>query len=48
MLGEASEAFEALPLLQDIGLLRNILYSGVWIKFNQGMQKERKKVKNGK
>jgi len=48
MLGEASEAFEVLPLLQDIGLLRNILYSGVWIKLNQGMQKERKKVKNGK
>lgn len=48
MLGEASEAFEALPLLQDIRLLRNILYSGVWIKYNQGMQKERKKAKNGK
>lgn len=48
MLGEVSEAMEALPLLQDIGLLRNILYSGIWIKYNQGMQKERKKAKNGK
>lgn len=48
MLGEASQAFEALPLVQDIGLLRNILYSGIWIKYNQGIQKERKKAKNGK
>lgn len=47
ILGEASEAFEALPLVQDEGLLRNILYSGVWLKYNLGMQKERKK-KNGK
>lgn len=48
MLGEASEAFEELPLEQDLGLLRNILYSGVWIKYNRDMQKERKKAKHGK
>lgn len=48
MLGDASEAFEALPLLQDVGLLRNILYSGIWMKYNQGIQKERKREKHGK
>lgn len=48
MLGEASEAFESLPLIQDVRLLRNIMYSGVWIKYNQGMQKERMKANNGK
>ncbi len=47
ILGEASEAFEMLPLVQDIGILRNILYSGVWIKYNRQMQEERKKAKHG-
>lgn len=42
VLGEASRGFEHLPLVQDIHLLRNILYSGLWIKFNRGMQKDRK------
>ena len=44
VLGKASRAFEILPLVQDIYLLRNILYSGLWIKYNQGMQ-NKKKVK---
>lgn len=42
VLGDASRAFEILPLVQDIHLLRNILYSGIWIKYNRGMQKEMK------
>ena len=42
VLGEASRAFEALPLVQDIHLLRNILYSGLWIKYNRGMQNDKK------
>lgn len=42
VLGKASCGFEHLPLVQDIHLLRNILYSGLWIKFNRGMQKDRK------
>lgn len=40
VLGEASQAFETLPLVQDINLLRNILYSGLWIKYNREMQKK--------
>jgi hypothetical protein len=39
VLGEASQAFERLPLVQDVHLLRNILYSGLWMKYNQGTQK---------
>lgn len=42
VLGEASRAFEILPLVQDVHLLRNILYSGLWIKYNRGMQKNEK------
>lgn len=43
LLGEASNAFEFLPLVQDASLLRNILYSGIWLTFNNGMEKRRKK-----
>jgi hypothetical protein len=43
ILGEASKAFEILPLVQDVHLLRNILYSGIWIKYNRGTQKKVKK-----
>jgi len=42
VLGDASQAFETLPLLQDIHLLRNILYSGIWTKYNLGTQKKEK------
>lgn len=43
VLGEASSAFEHLPLVQDVNLLRNILYSGLWIKYNQAMEKRHPK-----
>ena len=35
ILGSVSESFERLPLEKDIHLLRNILYSGVWLKLNE-------------
>ena len=39
LLGECSAAFEALPVLQDVELLRNILYSGVWLRYDAAMKK---------
>ena len=33
LIGDCSLAFERLPLEQDLDLLRNILYSGVWSKW---------------
>lgn len=49
MMGEAAGAFEKLPCLQDAEILRNILYRGVWSKY-QKIQKERQESqeKNGK
>lgn len=38
VLGGASQAFEALPLVQDIHILRNILYSGLWLQYNRATQ----------
>lgn len=34
MIAEATVEFEKLPCIQDIDILRNILYDGVWIKYN--------------
>lgn len=49
MMAEATAAFEKLPCLLDADILRNILYSGVWAKYNK-IQKERqeKKENHGK
>lgn len=44
MMGECSAEFEKLPCLLDADILRNILYSGVWAKYNK-IQKKRKEEK---
>ena len=31
--------FERLPLIQDVEILRNIIYSGVWMAWNQKTKK---------
>lgn len=47
LMGDAVAAFERLPLEQDLGLMRNILYEGAWIKYHQTYGKrERKKKEN--
>lgn len=43
LLGDASAAFERLPLIQDEAILRNILYSGVWQGYNEYLHKKEKK-----
>ena len=35
LLSDCTRAFEHMPLVQDAGLLRNILYAGVWQKYHQ-------------
>lgn len=44
VLGDASAAFEKLPLIQDEDILRNILYSGVWLGYNEYLHKKDKKM----
>ena len=34
LLAECARSFERLPCVEDADLLRNILYSGVWLKYN--------------
>ncbi len=47
LIGECTEAFERLPLVQDVELLRNILYSGVWIRYAQALDKQTKELDKG-
>ena len=44
MMSECTREFEKLPCLLDIDILRNILYDGVWTRF-ETIQKERSKRK---
>lgn len=40
VLAECSHRFEKLPCVEDVEILRNILYAGVWNKFNQKRMKK--------
>ncbi len=44
-MGRCTEEFEKLPLVQDKGILDNILYSGVWCSFRGKKTKEREEGK---
>lgn len=39
LLYDCTTAFEKLPIVQDVPLMRNILYAGVWQKYNQYFRK---------
>jgi hypothetical protein len=45
-IAECCRAFERLPIIEDVGILRNILYSGIWAKF-AAVYKRRKDNKTG-
>ena len=40
LLARCARSFERLPCVGDADLLRNILYSGVWLKYNCKQAKE--------
>lgn len=44
-LADCTYEFERLPIVQDADLIRNILYSGVWSKYNQIQAKKEKSKK---
>ena len=43
MMARAAMAFERLPLIEDAEIMRNILYSGIWLRFEHAS--ERRKAK---
>ena len=42
MMARAACAFERLPLLEDAEIMRNILYSGIWQRFERASEQRRK------
>lgn len=46
MMAECAKSFERLPILLHADILRNILYSGVWTKYEYIQLKKKKKVKS--
>lgn len=43
MMAECSRAFEKLPILENVEILRNILYSGVWSRYEMLQKKKEKR-----
>ncbi len=41
MMSECSNEFEKLPCIVDVDILRNILYDGVWTRYNNKINKEK-------
>ena len=44
MIAECCKAFEQLPIIEHVDILRNILYSGVWCRY-QVVREKREKEK---
>ncbi len=42
MMGDCAKAFEKLPIIQDVDILRNIIYSGVWTRYAAIQNKKQK------
>lgn len=45
MLSEAAKTFERLPILLYADIIRNVLYSGVWNKYEYTLAKKKKRMK---
>jgi hypothetical protein len=45
MMSECAKSFERLPIVTHAGLLRNIIYSGVWSKYEYLQLKKKKKTR---
>lgn len=41
MIAECAQVIEFLPLIQDEGILKNIIYSGVWRAWNRKLEQEK-------
>lgn len=48
IIAQGAREFEKLPILKDVGILRNILYSGIWTRFYQVREARRNKEKKRK
>ena len=44
LLARAAAAFRRLPCVEDVDLLENILYSGIWLKYNVKNRKKQPQI----
>lgn len=47
LIGKATAVFEQMPFVEDDHLIRNILYSGVWQKYNAKFHEDGKELSDG-
>ena len=47
MISECAREFENLPIIEDVDILRNILYSGIWLKYKM-VRNNRKNIEEEK
>ncbi|MBQ4563217.1 MAG: hypothetical protein IJA58_01905 [Lachnospiraceae bacterium] len=47
MMAECAMEFEKLPIVEEIEILRNILYSGVWMRYDATLHEKRQKKEEG-
>lgn len=47
LIADCTAQFERMPLVQDVEILRSVLYSGVWTRYAAMKQREEKKEKGG-
>ena len=40
---DAAQVFERLPIVKDVDILRNIIYSGIWIKYYEIFRRRNEK-----
>ena len=45
MAAEAARSFERLPVVEDAEILRNILYSGIWVKYRARKKEQEQRGK---
>ena len=48
LMADCAREFEKLPVLRDAGIIRNILYSGVWCRYNSMLEGKAKKERDKK
>lgn len=46
LIGQSAMAFEKLPIIQDAAIIRNVLYSGIWLKYEAAAAKAASKRNN--
>ena len=42
LIGDCTMAFDRLPLIDDVGIINNILYAGVWSRYELERRKRSK------